>query len=62
MQNPYEANYIIADCGCEVYAGEHMYSWLGEMLCPDHMKKMRDELSLEEFADLIGCEYQTVHV
>ena len=52
-----ETRYVLADCGHEVYDGEHMYEWDdGRTLCPECVELKFDALSIEEKAALAGCE------
>lgn len=49
-----------ADCGAELAPYEMIYSFNGEWLCENCFDGKRDELSLAEFAELIGSEMYTV--
>ena len=45
-----------ADCGAELEPWETIYSYNGGWYCEDCFSSMRSELSLAEFAELIGSE------
>ena len=45
-----------ADCGAELEAYDIIYSYNGGWYCEDCFENMRSELSLAEFAELIGSE------
>ena len=45
-----------ADCGAELEPWETIYSYNGGWYCEDCFGSMRSELSLAEFAELIGSE------
>lgn len=45
-----------ADCGGEIAPYETIFSFNGEWLCESCFEGKRDELSLVEFAELIGSE------
>lgn len=49
-----------ADCGAELEPWETIYSYNGSWYCEDCFGSMRSELSLAEFAELIGSEVCTV--
>ena len=49
-----------ADCGAELEPWETIYSYNGGWYCEDCFESMRSELSLAEFAELIGSEVCTV--
>lgn len=49
-----------ADCGAELEPWETIYSYNGGWYCEDCFGNMRSELSLAEFAELIGSEVCTV--
>ena len=49
-----------ADCGAELEPWETIYSYNGGWYCEDCFDSMRSELSLAEFAELIGSEVCTV--
>ena len=49
-----------ADCGAKLEPWETIYSYNGGWYCEDCFGSMRSELSLAEFAELIGCEVCTV--
>ena len=62
--DPPEAEYIIADCGCEVYEGEELYTYCGRTFCPDCIK---DEIisdletwPVEELIMLVSAESERV--
>jgi hypothetical protein len=58
---PPEPYFIMADCGHEVYEGEHLYVWEhGKTLCPDCMRDKVDAMGLDEWAALLGCEWSEV--
>ena len=60
--DPPEEKYITADCGCEVYDGENIYTWECKRLCPDCMKQKIAEMRLEELAALLGCTWREVRI
>lgn len=45
-----------ADCGAELAPYDTIYSYNGGWYCEDCFASKRDELSLAEFAELIGSE------
>ena len=45
-----------ADCGAELEPWETIYSFDNAWYCEDCFENMRSELSLAEFAELIGSE------
>lgn len=45
-----------ADCGAELAPYDTMYSFNGGWYCEDCFDSMRSEISLAEFAELIGSE------
>ena len=45
-----------ADCGAELEPWETIYSFENGWYCEDCFESMRSELSLTEFAELIGSE------
>lgn len=45
-----------ADCGAELAPFDTIYSFEGGWYCEDCFESMQDELSLAEFAELIGSE------
>ena len=49
-----------ADCGAELEPWETIYSFDDAWYCEDCFGSMRSELSLAEFAELIGSEACTV--
>lgn len=49
-----------ADCGAELAPYETIYSYNCGWYCEDCFGSMRSELSLAEFAELIGSEVCTV--
>lgn len=49
-----------ADCGAELAPWETIYSFDDAWYCEDCFGSMRSELSLAEFAELIGSEVCTV--
>ena len=49
-----------ADCGAELEPWETIYSYNSGWYCEDCFGSMRSELSLAEFAELIGSEVCTV--
>ena len=49
-----------ADCDAELEPWETIYSYNGGWYCEDCFGRMRSELSLAEFAELIGSEACTV--
>ena len=49
-----------ADCGAELEPWETIYSFDDAWYCEDCFGSMRSELSLAEFAELIGSEVCTV--
>lgn len=66
LEPPDDDVYITADCGHEVFEGENMYLLddirykYKRWVCPDCFKDELDRMSLEEFADILGVEYQPV--
>lgn len=54
------ADYIIADCGHEVYEGEYLYEWDGKRICPDCMEEEKNSLSLPQFCELLGGDWKEV--
>ena len=46
----------MADCGHEIYPGEHMYSWDGRYICPDCLLDKVTAMELDELAEMLGCE------
>jgi hypothetical protein len=62
---PDDGVYITADCGHEVYAGETYVYWKNARadtvtLCPDCFWDRVRELTIQEAALLLGCDYSTV--
>lgn len=55
-----EEFYVTAGCGCEVHEGEELYEWENKTLCPDCMEEKFNEMTLQEKAALLGCEFSTV--
>lgn len=49
-----------AECLCECAPWETAYRFEGKWYCENCFEGIRDELSLNEFADLIGSEHLTV--
>ena len=49
-----------ADCNAELEPYETVYSFENGWYCEDCFAGKRDELSLAEFAELIGSEVRTV--
>ena len=49
-----------ADCDAELEPWETIYSYNGGWYCEDCFDSMRSEISLAEFAELIGSEVCTV--
>ena len=49
-----------ADCGAELEPWETVYNFENGWYCEDCFESMRSELSLAEFAELIGSEVCTV--
>ena len=47
---------ICADCNAELEPYDTIYSYNGSWYCEDCFDSMRSELSLAEFAELIGSE------
>lgn len=45
-----------ADCGAELAPYDTIYSYNGGWYCEDCFDSMRSELTLAEFAELIGSE------
>ena len=57
---PPEDFYITADCGHEVYEGELLLEWENKNICPDCFKDKAGELSIEELAELLRCDFSVV--
>lgn len=57
---PAEERYVTAECGHECYAGEKLYMWENESLCPDCFLDKVRELSIDELAELL--EVETVNI
>lgn len=62
--DPPEAEYIITDCGREVYEGEELYTYCGHTFCPDCIK---DEIisdletwSIEDLIMIVSAESELV--
>lgn len=53
--DPPEDFYMIADCGHEVYEGEHLIEWQGKQICPDCFKEDILDLPVWELAALLGA-------
>ena len=49
-----------ADCGAELEPWETIYNFDNAWYCEDCFDSMRSEISLAEFAELIGSEVCTV--
>ena len=49
-----------ADCGAELEPWETVYNFENGWYCEDCFDSMRSEISLAEFAELIGSEVCTV--
>lgn len=60
--DPPEEKYITADCGCDVYDGERLFTLEGKKICPDCMKDMIHRMSLEKLAYLIGADIEEVRI
>jgi hypothetical protein len=58
--DPPTGTFVIADCGDEVYEGENIYEWNGKTLCPDCFKSAINELSAEELAVRLKCNFATI--
>jgi len=62
---PPEDTYIMADCQHEVYEAETYVYWKNEKgvtvsLCPDCFWDRIRNLPIDEVAQLMGCDYETV--
>ncbi len=61
IEPPDDGSYMTAGCGHEVYEGEEIFEWEnGATLCAECLEDRFLELSLEERAELLGCEHHTV--
>jgi hypothetical protein len=54
--SPREENFVLADCGHEVYSGERTYEKDGSTLCGDCVEDELGDLSIGEKAQLLGYE------
>ncbi len=58
---PDDGRFVTAGCGHEVFEGEELYDWDdGQTLCADCLDERFSELSLNERAELLGCEHAPV--
>lgn len=58
--DPPDVFYITADCGHEVYSGEHLIEWEGKTLCPDCFWDKVKEMTIDEIAGMLDCRVTEV--
>lgn len=58
--DPPEPYYITDDNGCEVYAGETIYTFDGRLLCPDCLREVINDLTTDEIAALLQADGKEV--
>jgi hypothetical protein len=56
---PQEEKYEVASgCGHEVYSGELLVEWYGKQLCEDCFRDRITDMSTEELAGHLRCEFR----
>ena len=55
-----EGGLVCQRCGQAVFPGERVFTSAGQRLCPDCFREEVAELTLEEWADLLGVLWEPV--